>query len=113
MWKQECQGATTNEYSCRRKNIDLTFRSINCGLRSMSECEVHLFFPLLRDLVRTSSSVERQNSSSAFEAGFSPYQFPRLRLLLRSQATGCERRRLSKHKVRLKRIYLPFTSTAG
>jgi len=31
----------------------------------MSECEVHLFFPLLRDFVRTSSSVERTKIAQA------------------------------------------------
>src|SRR5450432_2544590 len=65
MSKQEWQGATTNEYSCGRENTDLTCRRINCGLRSMSECEVHLFFSLLRDFVRTSSSVERTRIAQA------------------------------------------------
>ncbi len=82
----------TNEYSCRGKNIDLTFRRIDCGLSSMSECEVHLFFPLLRDLCGPVPLYKGKDSSCAFETGFSPYHFPRLRLLLHSHATGCERR---------------------
>lgn len=81
MWKRECQGATTNEYFCRRENIDLTFRGINCPLRSMSECEVHLFFPLLRDFVRTSSSVERTSIAQALSKQAS--------IRINSLACGC------------------------
>jgi len=33
----------------------MNYRGTDYGLRSMSECEGHLFFPLLRDLVSTGS----------------------------------------------------------
>lgn len=70
MWKQECQEATTNEYPCRRENIDLAFRGTNCRLRSMSECKVHRFFPLLRDLNPPSALtvVRRAESQIYLEA---------------------------------------------
>jgi hypothetical protein len=33
----------------------MNYRGTDYGLRSISECEGHLFFPLLRDLVSTGS----------------------------------------------------------
>jgi len=33
----------------------MNYRGTGYGLRSISECEGHLFFPLLRDLVSTGS----------------------------------------------------------